>query len=137
MPQPEQSSDDLTWPLVGKFLMQGGILAIIWASIFIFGGAIWSITKIDGISFVDHFYNGFVFAKTFNFIALFFGMSSGMIAFTTIGGESKANLRIVGYIVSYLCIVIIFWKVGSFELRKPPNQIIETIKEFKWPFGKD
>jgi len=112
---PKQEHDDLTWPLVGKFLMQGGVLAIMW----------------------DHLYNGFVVAKTLNLFALFLGVSSGMMAFTMIGGEFKSNLRIVGFIISYVCLVVIIWKIGSFEFRKPPNQIIETIKELQWPFGKD
>jgi len=134
---PKQEHDDLTWPLIGKFLMQGGVLAIMWASVFVLGGAIWSIAKIDGISFIDHLYNGFVVAKTLNLFALFLGVSSGMMAFTMIGGEFKSNLRIVGFIISYVCLVVIIWKIGSFEFRKPPNQIIETIKELQWPFGKD
>jgi len=74
MRMPKQEHDDLTWPLIGKFLMQGGVLAIMWASVFVLGGAIWSIAKIDGISFIDHLYNGFVVAKTLNLFALFLGV---------------------------------------------------------------
>lgn len=101
-----------------RCLTQGAAVACLFALVFILSGAVWSGFKIENISFVDHLYNGLVFATWANIASLFLGFSVGLTALFSVGKNEETNLRLVGFGLMNFLIIGFLWWGGHFEMRK-------------------
>jgi len=121
--------DKITTPVFLKYFLVGGALALGWLLIFIFSGAIWSLTHTNTLSISDHFYNGFVFATQMNFLSWFMGFSVGLSLLYYWTKNYKINSIIIGFVVLHLCIVGVIWWVGALDYRADPlpERIIDRI----------
>lgn len=106
-----------------RWFTQGAAFACIFASAFILSGALWSAFKIEDIGFIDHLYNGLVFATWANIASLVLGFSVGLTAMMSVGKDEKINLRLVGFGLMNFLIIGFLWWGGHIEMRKnePPS----------------
>jgi len=96
---------------------------------FVMSGAVWSLTHTNTLSFIDHLYNGFVFATLMNILSLFFGFSVGLTALMSFTKNYKFNSTLIGFAIVHFCLVGMIWSVGSMEFRTDPlpDRIIDRV----------
>ncbi len=121
---------DLTWPNVFKYLSQGGLFVVILLCIIVFGGMCWSMWQWDGLGLKHHFYNGWVVSYLINLFAFFLGVPAGFIVFFGITDKARDNLRVVGFAIINIFIVVMIWSYAPKDFIEPNISIWEKVEQY-------
>ena len=100
---------------------------------FVFGGAIWSLTHTKTLGGMDHIFNGIVFAKVMNLLSIAGGFSVGLHALIGLSKNKNLNLGILGFVLVHFTIIILLWVSAPIEFRTDPlpDRVIDRVIEFK------
>ena len=115
-----------------KSLAIGASFAVLWLMFFVLSGTIWSITHTSTLGFGDHFYNGFAFAKMMNLLSLFIvGFSIGIDALYYLSKDMSKNLKILGFVLTHICIVGSLWMTAPLDFKRDPlsDRMIDRVNE--------
>lgn len=94
---------------------------MVWLSLFVIGAAIWSAIHTETLTIFDHIFNGFVFAKVANLLALLGGMPMFISVLWGLSENRKSNFQILGFFVANLTIIILLWLFFPIEFRADPK----------------
>lgn len=125
-----------------KYFLYGVLIAFAWLALFVASGAVWSFNRPDTqtLNIIDHIYNGWVFSKIVNVLALVIGgVSVGVHALFHLSNKTKPNLMIAGFVVTHFAIVIANFSMGGFDFKTDPlpETIIDRVIDFKDRFKKN
>ena len=125
-----------------KYLLFGALFAFAWMALFVASGAVWSFNRPDTqtLNIIDHIYNGWVFSKIVNVLALVVGgVSVGIHALFHVSNKTKPNLVIAGFVVTHFAIVIANFSMGGFDFKTDPrpDTIIDRVIDLKGRFKKN
>jgi len=123
------SFDEIKVPVFLKFFLIGGGLAFFWLLMFVISGAVWSLTHTNTLGFIDHLYNGFVFATLMNLLSIFLGFSIGLSVLLNLTKNFKINSVFIGFAVIHFCIIGVIWSIGALDFRTDPlpDRIIDRV----------